>query len=602
MMQKLSWVQIENFRSCKSLSVPLAPLTPVVGRNNAGKSNVLSAIQWFISPYRLEHSDFFDHERPVIVEGEISGISDEVLEELHSEHRQRIQGYVNDERILLRRVCDSPDSKPSQIKLLVFDPDASDDQELWRTNPTGIPDALRELFPKPIRVHAMEDAAEDSSKNKSGTTLKQLLDRILEHVAAKHEEEVNKVLGELDQWFAHDGCNRPEEFQEFDDQCTMLIQEIFPELSLRLRLSSPTFEELFKTATVLAKEVDRDGETRFESLGHGAQRSIQISLVRYLANMNQLPGTSRSLLLVEEPELYLHPQAAESARQALEALSRSGFQVVYSTHSPLMIMPEQVPDTILLHKSSTRGTSVRATIRDAIKDVLESSIAQTRTLFSLTNAAQVLFAERVLLVEGKADIELLPTIYRSALGKSMSSDCIAVVELGGKNNVGNTMAILQHMGIPCASIVDLDFAFDSGVRQRFIDQNDPDLQGLKKVLASLAQSEPIALSTNGLPSRNNDRSKPYIKPEDAYNRMATHQTGVVHVANLHAKLSKQSVWIWRTGSIEHQLGIDKTAEARANFAFTLSSKDLSSTVADPDEFIHLFQWLNGLIAEEVAVD
>ena len=40
-MPKLTWIKIQNFRSCRDTSLPLTDLTPLVGCNNGGKSNIM---------------------------------------------------------------------------------------------------------------------------------------------------------------------------------------------------------------------------------------------------------------------------------------------------------------------------------------------------------------------------------------------------------------------------------------------------------------------------------------------------------------------------------------------------------------------------------
>lgn len=52
-MHTLAHISISNFRSCKNVALPLGDFTPVVGYNNAGKSNILTAIEWLIDPSAL---------------------------------------------------------------------------------------------------------------------------------------------------------------------------------------------------------------------------------------------------------------------------------------------------------------------------------------------------------------------------------------------------------------------------------------------------------------------------------------------------------------------------------------------------------------------
>jgi putative ATP-dependent endonuclease of the OLD family len=74
-MHTLAHISISNFRSCKNVSLPLGDFTPVVGYNNAGKSNILAAIEWLIEPSALAAGDFLDPSSALVVEGAVTGIT-----------------------------------------------------------------------------------------------------------------------------------------------------------------------------------------------------------------------------------------------------------------------------------------------------------------------------------------------------------------------------------------------------------------------------------------------------------------------------------------------------------------------------------------------
>ena len=57
-MHKISEVIIRNFKSCRDTTLLLSEFTPLVGYNNAGKSNCLSAIQWLIRRASLSDKIF----------------------------------------------------------------------------------------------------------------------------------------------------------------------------------------------------------------------------------------------------------------------------------------------------------------------------------------------------------------------------------------------------------------------------------------------------------------------------------------------------------------------------------------------------------------
>lgn len=78
-----------------------------------------------------------------------------------------------------------------------------------------------------------------------------------------------------------------------------------------------------------------------------------MALVRHLADIKRATGgaTSNTILLIDEPELYLHPQAIEILRDSLKILSNQGYQIIFTTHSPFMITSNDVVNTILITKN-----------------------------------------------------------------------------------------------------------------------------------------------------------------------------------------------------------------------------------------------------------
>lgn len=78
-MHRVSCIHIENFRSCRNVTLPLEGYTPLIGQNNAGKSTILQAIEWVLQPKALSAADFSAPEVPVEVAACIDGISEEIL-------------------------------------------------------------------------------------------------------------------------------------------------------------------------------------------------------------------------------------------------------------------------------------------------------------------------------------------------------------------------------------------------------------------------------------------------------------------------------------------------------------------------------------------
>ena len=68
-------------------------------------------------------------------------------------------------------------------------------------------------------------------------------------------------------------------------------------------------------------------------LSEGLRSIYALSLLEaYIDEENTLP----SIIMMEDPEIYLHPQLQKSASEILYRLSKKN-QVIFSTHSPNLI-------------------------------------------------------------------------------------------------------------------------------------------------------------------------------------------------------------------------------------------------------------------------
>lgn len=583
MSVRLEMVEIKNYKSCRETIIQLERFTPLIGYNNSGKSNIISAIQWLLRKSVLGEGSFNDTEQPVEVIGRVVGVSVQALGVLTADQRQRIQPYVDNEVLTLKRVQPSPGGKAADIKLHVLNPANSE----WAANPTGIDNAISSLLPEPIRIGAMEDAAEDSAKAKSTTTIGKLLAEFIEPVRQSHETEINQHLDQVEQQLSADGTSRLAEFNAIDDSINQKITDLFPGIGVKLHFTVPSLEDLIKAGTVKVYEdagVSRD----FSSYGHGAQRAIQMTLVRHLAEVKRGAGQAggTTLLLIDEPELYLHPFAIEHIRAALKTLSENGYQIVVSTHSAQMIKAKDAQDSLLIRKSAANGTFARRRLRDAIQIVVPDSTHSMEQLFTLGHASQVLFSDKVLLAEGKTELRLLPVIFEHIQKRTLGQNKIALIAQSGVNDTKKSMQILQEMDLPSKAIVDLDYAFKGGQSHGFVPQGNADVAAIKQIFARLAAANRITLDQSGLPMRG------VVRAAEAYAILAQESDAVPHIDALHNLLLGQGIWLWKKGSIEDHLGLlSKDERSWARFQTELDRVGIQALCPDPQSVHDMVEWV-----------
>jgi predicted ATP-dependent endonuclease of OLD family len=195
------------------------------------------------------------------------------------------------------------------------------------------------------------------------------------------------------------------------------------------------------------KIIQEDSESHpFERLGDGFRQVFMILMYLY--------HPQYSLLLLEEPEIHLHPALIKRLLKVIES-ERYENQIFMTTHSPLFIHPTNLHRVFRVTREgdSTRVYSPR----------LSGHQLNYGRLTQELNAdnCEMFFADKVLLVEGPSDhILMRGLIDRFYTGPKD----IKVIQVYGKSNIDVYAELLQVFNIPYAIMLDQDALYDTGVK------------------------------------------------------------------------------------------------------------------------------------------
>lgn len=191
-------------------------------------------------------------------------------------------------------------------------------------------------------------------------------------------------------------------------------------------------EEIFKIQAQIYKE-DSGKLASIDNMSRGMKNIYMLSLLEtYSEETDQVP----TIVLVEYPEMYLHPQLQKTASEILYRLSKKN-QVIFSTHSPNLIF-----------NFNSRQ------IRQVILDENDCSVIRNHTdigriLDDLGYGANDLMnVSFVFFVEGKQDKSRLPLLLRKYYSEITDEDGrlsrIAVITTNSCTNI-KTYANLKYM-------------------------------------------------------------------------------------------------------------------------------------------------------------
>jgi predicted ATP-dependent endonuclease of OLD family len=155
------------------------------------------------------------------------------------------------------------------------------------------------------------------------------------------------------------------------------------------------------------------------------------------------------LLLIEEPELYLRPQAQRYLYRLMREFSLAGNQVIYSTHSPAFLNVARLDELVFVERLPSSGTR-------ALQPEPVSADEDFRVMTEFDAARSELFLARaVVLVEGLTEKLVLPFVF-SALGYDVDREAVSIIECGGKPNIALFARICRATGVPFVVVHDSD--------------------------------------------------------------------------------------------------------------------------------------------------
>lgn len=230
---------------------------------------------------------------------------------------------------------------------------------------------------------------------------------------------------------------RPEQFSAFEE----LVAKTWEGMSIfkpELDLTYPPKLSMF------CKEGRIDREVHWA--GFGFQVWLQI--------LTHLTGASAdNVLVVDEPEIYLHP---DLQRRLFQLLKASNKQVILATHSAEIVNEADHEDVVLVNR--TRKTAARVSDADSLQEALNSiGSAQNIHLARLTKGRRILF------LEGD-DYRLLRRLASQFGFNSIADDVlITVVPIGGfsqSKRIQDTAWAFEKIlkaNISIAAVLDRDF-------------------------------------------------------------------------------------------------------------------------------------------------
>lgn len=199
------------------------------------------------------------------------------------------------------------------------------------------------------------------------------------------------------------------------------------------------------TYTILLKK--QGSAFRIGNASSGERQLLTYLLAIYALDIRD------TLIVVDEPELHLHPRWQKSLLRLFEKLSEdTGNQFIMATHSPTFISPNSVQYISRVYSEAQRSRIVR---------LEPSGLPSTKHCFDAINSQnneRIFFADLVVLVEGPSDRMVMEQLLAVREAKAGGGGATAeVVAVHGKMMFVHYASLLQACGVRCVIVADLDY-------------------------------------------------------------------------------------------------------------------------------------------------
>lgn len=457
---KIKNLEIRNYRNLKNISLNFNDFTILIGKNDAGKSNILKALDLFFkwnesidwketsvggggNPYEYttnmrDYRLFFDQKPGTIELVADVELNNKEIDKLFPELLIKIAGVSEplskDElgnliTISKEIVCDENRKTTFKINSIVMG-----DLILYRVM------GKRHLAIDPKGIYNFEGRGE-SVPLKCLNLIKNKFLLVPEVREIKKEERVRNPASLNGEFMSN-------EFLGFEKNISLNKKPIFDQINSDLSETFPAYKNIASM-----EDSDNQIETYFEdfpsaSVGSGVKQQFI-----HVFNINSYKNV---VFGIEEPEIHLHPKAQRKVFNFLKEKSKEK-QIIITTHSPIFTSTSDSINLYLIKKQTNNEVEINYIQKSEEFQSIKSELgSKNADLFSY---------DSIWLVEGNSESIFFPLIAEKK-GVKMQEEGIKIINIHGKDSIRRSkiqeyLEYLKDTGIKCFVILDKDSNVDN---------------------------------------------------------------------------------------------------------------------------------------------
>lgn len=467
----ISRIRIQNYRNFgdPAFEMEFKPFTLILGENNVGKTNLLNALGLIFSQElvmfrkRILELDDFNYEavrkfREQVADSSISA-TDVTFPEVKVE--VTLTDMDEDQEAVVGDWFTSADLKEAKITYS-FAPRANFKKEEWIQkqrdrlrdvhNPVsklplvdvpvarysysiyGSDNPTNECDPYFLRMLKMEflDALRDAQREMAASGEYRLLYRILNQREDANYDDIRRILLEL-----QSEMDRNQNLIDIEGEVEQLLELISlrsteADNKIGFTFTAPTTSEMLRK---LSLRYGTDPVT-IERNGLGRNNLLFIALI--LSHLSSRDSYGNEvffrLIALEEPEAHLHPHLQDHLAKNIESVRNQrnkGMQVLMTSHSTHIASKLSLANTVILYRENGVGPVQSHYVLHGIQTQRGKSSVNYLSRYLDATKSRMLFARKIILVEGFAEQLLIPKLFEIYYSDSLEKVGCNIVNVQG---------------------------------------------------------------------------------------------------------------------------------------------------------------------------
>lgn len=439
---KISYIRIQNFKSIRDMEIKdVENALILVGKNNTGKTVVIDAIRVVTGDYIIKKANYDDPNKNISIELRLE-FDEHDMQLLHEKGIvSRYKNYEQWEMDFKKKLPSFQDGEIS-FTYIVTPQGAVRYEDGVHKNNKHIVSVLPKIYhiDQQRNLEAIqnevfnfydESAIRDVQENLCIYDEMKKCCRCFQCIPAIHKKTPEQLTVQE--------SARLLEYKLFNVNINAFAEKLnhhfhqngSPSQDIRFEVEFHP-DRMFEVDTMVYNR-ERKTIGEMNTLSEGIRSIYALSLLEaYIEEDNKIP----CIIMIEDPEIYLHPQLQKEASEVLYRLSKKN-QVIFSTHSPNMIFnfsSKQIRQVVLDENYYT-----------AVKE--ETDVDEILDDLGYT-ANDLMNVNFVFIVEGKQDKERLPLLlqkyYSEIYDENGKPLRISIIQTNSCTNI-KTYANLKYM-------------------------------------------------------------------------------------------------------------------------------------------------------------